>query len=109
KCKMAAQSISFFMRHVAKRPYAIPTVVYPRQATTLPAVMAAEEIMKVIDCVKNIKHRAILMLLYSSGMRVQEIAKCKIAHIDSKNMRIKVVGGKGDKDRYTILSHQVLL
>jgi len=109
KCKMAAQSISFFMRHVAKRPYVIPTVIYPGPSTTLPSVMSTEEVMKLIDGVQNIKHRTILMLLYSSGMRVSEIANCKIADIDSKNMRIKIVQGKGAKDRYTIMSQQVLL
>jgi integrase/recombinase XerD len=109
KCKMAAQSISFFMRHVAKRPWVIPTVIYPRPSTTLPAVMSTQEVMKVIDGVQNIKHRTILMLLYSTGMRVSEIANCKIADIDSANMRIKVVQGKGAKDRYTIMSQQVLL
>lgn len=109
KCKMAAQAISFFMRHVAKCPWVIPTVIYPRPSTTLPAIMSTGEVMKVIDSVQNIKHRTILMLLYSSGMRVSEIANCKIVDIDSANMRIKVVQGKGAKDRYTIMSQQVLL
>jgi integrase/recombinase XerD len=109
KCKMAAQSISFFMRHVAKRPYVIPTVIYPRPTSKLPSVMLPEEIMKLIDGVQNIKHRTILMLLYSTGMRVSEIANCRIADIDSTNMRIKIVQGKGCKDRFTILSEQVLL
>lgn len=109
KCKMAAQSISFFMRHVAKRPYVIPTVIYPRPANKLPPVMLPEEIMQVIDSVQNLKHRTILMLLYSTGMRISEIANCRIADIDSGNMRIKIVQGKGCKDRYTIMSQQVLL
>lgn len=109
KCRMAAQSISFFMRHVAKRPYVIPTVIYPRPENKLPPVMLPEEIMKVIDSVSNLKHRTILMLLYSSGMRISEIANCRIADIDSKNMRIKIVQGKGSKDRYTIMSQQVLM
>ncbi|MBN9352089.1 MAG: tyrosine-type recombinase/integrase [Chitinophagaceae bacterium] len=109
KCRMAAQSISFFMRHVAKRPYVIPTVIYPPPSTTLPSVMSTEVVMKLIDGMQNIKHRTILMLLYSSGMRVSEIANCKIADIDSKNMRIKIVQGKGCKDCYTIMSQQVLM
>lgn len=71
--------------------------------------MLPEEIMQLIDGVTNLKHRTILMLLYSTGMRVSEIANCRITDIDSKNMRIKVVQGKGAKDRYTILSQQVLL
>ena len=109
KCRMAAQSISFFLRHVVKRPYVIPTVIYPRPANKIPAVMLPEEIMKLIDGVQNLKHRTILMLLYSTGMRISEIANCRIADIDSKNMRIKIVQGKGCKDRFTILSEQVLL
>ncbi len=106
---MAAQAISFFMRHVAKRPYVIPTVIYPRPSNKLPEVMLPEEIMRLIDGLQNIKHRTILMLLYSTGMRVSEIANCRIADIDSTNMRIKVVQGKGAKDRYTIMSQQVLM
>jgi len=105
---MAAQSISFFFRHVLKQAYVIPTVIYPRKNTKLPAVMSAEEIKALIDGVKNIKHRTIIMLLYSTGMRLGEVARVKIADIDSRNMRIKVVQGKGAKDRYTILSQQVL-
>ena len=108
KCKMAAQSISFFFRHVLKQAYVIPSVIYPRKSTKLPPVMSAVEIKSLIDGVKNIKHRTIIMLLYSTGMRLSEIARLKITDIDSKNMRIKVVQGKGAKDRYTILSEQVL-
>jgi len=108
KCRMAAQSISFFMRHVARRPYVIPTIIYPRPSSTLPPIMSPQEIMKLLDSIQNIKHRTILMMLYSTGMRVSEIANCKIADIDSKNMRIKIVQGKGAKDRYTVLSEQVL-
>jgi integrase len=70
--------------------------------------MSAQEIKALIDSIKNIKHRTVVMLLYSTGMRLSEIAHLKIADIDSKNMRIKVVQGKGAKDRYTILSGQVL-
>ena len=70
--------------------------------------MSPEEIKALIDGVKNLKHRTILMLLYSSGMRAREIAYCRITDIDSKNMRIKIVEGKRAKDRFTILSQQVL-
>jgi integrase/recombinase XerD len=79
------------------------------ESVPVPSVMSTEEIMKLIDGVQNIKHRTILMLLYSTGMRVSEIANCKIVDIDSKNKRIKIVQGKGAKDRYTIMSQQVLL
>lgn len=83
--------------------------MYPRKSSKLPAVMSATEIKSLIDGVKNVKHRTIIMLLYSSGLRLAEICALKIADIDSKNMRIKVVQGKGAKDRFTLLSQQVLL
>jgi site-specific recombinase XerD len=108
KCRMAAQSISFFFRNVLKQVYVIPTVIYPRSTSKLPPVMSAAEIKILIDSVKNLKHRTIIMMLYSTGMRLSEIAALKIVDIDSKLMRIKVVQGKGAKDRYTILSEQVL-
>jgi site-specific recombinase XerD len=108
KCRMAAQSISFFFRNVLKQVYVIPTVIYPRSTSKLPPVMSAAEIKTLIDSVKNLKHRTIIMMLYSTGMRLSEIARLKIVDIDSKLMRIKVVQGKGAKDRYTILSEQVL-
>jgi site-specific recombinase XerD len=71
--------------------------------------MSADEVKALIDGVKNVKHRTIVMLLYSTGMRLAEICALKITDIDSKNMRIKVVQGKGAKDRFTLLSQQVLL
>jgi len=108
KCRMAAQSVSFFFRHVLKLPYVVPSLIYPRTASKLPPVMSAQEIKKLIDSIKNIKHRTVVMLLYSTGMRLSEIAALKITDIDSKNMRIKVVQGKGAKDRFTILSEAVL-
>jgi integrase/recombinase XerD len=109
KCRMAAQSIAFYCRHVLKQPYVIPSVIYPRPSIKLPPVMSPEEIMALIQSVKNVKHRTLIMLLYSSGLRVSEISKLRITDIDSKNMRIKVVQGKGAKDRYTLLSQNILL
>src|SRR5437773_10134344 len=83
--------------------YIVPSLIYPRTASKLPPVMSAQEIKTLIDSIKNIKHRTVVMLLYSTGMRLSEIAALKITDIDSKNMRIKVVQGKGSKDRFTIL------
>jgi site-specific recombinase XerD len=70
--------------------------------------MSAEEISKLMEVISNVKHRTVVMLLYSTGMRVNEIARVKITDVDSKDMRIKVVQGKGSKDRYTLMSQQVL-
>jgi len=108
KCKMAAQSISFFFKQVAQKPYKIPGVLYPAHRQKLPAVMSAEEVLSIILAIRNVKHRMIISLLYSTGMRLSEVAHLKIADIDSKAMRIKVVEGKGKKDRYVPLSVHLL-
>jgi site-specific recombinase XerD len=109
KCKVAAQSISFFFRRVLQKPFILPNLIYPRKETKLPKVMSQEEIKALIDTIQNVKHRTVVLLLYSTGMRLKEISNLKIADIDSKAMQIKVVRGKGSKDRYTLLSQQVLL
>ena len=109
KCKSAAQSISFYFKYVLKRPYVVPALIFPRASSKIPPVMTAREVKALIDTVKNVKHRTIIMLLYSTGMRLAEICALKIADIDSKSMRIKIVQGKGAKDRFTLLSQSVLL
>jgi site-specific recombinase XerD len=108
KCYMAAQSIAFFFRHILRKPAQLPTLIYPRKSQKLPPVMSPQEVRALIESIKNVKHRTVVMLLYSTGMRLSEIRALKIADIDSTQMRIKVVQGKGCKDRYTILSQQVL-
>lgn len=82
----------------------------PRQKKrkTLPEVLTREEVFSIINSCKNIKHKAMLMVVYSSGLRVSEAAKLKIQHIDAKTMRVFVEYGKGGKDRYTLLSETCL-
>lgn len=82
----------------------------PRQKKrkALPEVLTREEVFSIIESCQNIKHKAMLMVVYSSGLRVSEAAALKIQHIDSKNMRLFVECGKGGKDRYTLLSKTCL-
>jgi site-specific recombinase XerD len=82
----------------------------PRQKKrhTLPEVLTREDVFSIIDSCNNIKHKAMLMVVYSSGLRVSEAAALKIQNIDSKNMRVFVDCGKGGKDRFTVLSTSCL-
>lgn len=108
KCRLAAQSVAFFFRHVVRKPFVVPTLIFPRRSKKLPPVLSQEEVRALIDTIENVKHRTVVILLYSTGMRLSEISNLKIEDIDSKAMRIKVVQGKGAKDRYTLLSEAVL-
>ena len=76
----------------------------PRQSKKLPVVLSQEEICKMISVTKNIKHRAIISTLYTSGVRISEFLNLMPVDIDSNRMQIKICAGKGNKDRFTILS-----
>jgi site-specific recombinase XerD len=108
KIKLASQSFSFFFKHVLKKEYHSPKVLYGAHCHKLPAVMSAAEVLKIILGIKNMKHRTLLSLVYSTGMRLQELCNLKIEHIDSKQMVIKIVAGKGKKDRLVPLSQAIL-
>jgi len=76
----------------------------PKKQRKLPSVLSQEEVIKILDSIKNIKHRTILYLIYSAGLRNGEVVRLKIEDIDPDRMLIRVVQGKGAKDRYTVLS-----
>jgi site-specific recombinase XerD len=71
----------------------------------IPQVLAREEIKALLNTIKNLKHRTILLTIYSGGLRVNEAARLRVSDIDSNRMLIRVNQGKGGKDRYTILSN----
>jgi integrase len=71
-------------------------------------VLSPEQIDKLINAATNLKHRLILMTIYSAGLRIRETAELKPEHIDSKEMLIKVERGKGGHQRYTCLSSKLL-
>lgn len=80
----------------------------PRRTKKLPVILSVDEVEKLLSVVSNVKHKALLMLAYSSGLRRHEIQKIKPKDIDSARMQVHVVQGKGKKDRYTILSTKAL-
>jgi len=93
---------------VLKREWEQFKIKRPRREKKLPVVLSLEEIERIICVTANLKHKAILMLAYSSGMRRQEIQRMQPSAIDSSRMQVHVVQGKGKKDRYTILSVKAL-
>ena len=80
----------------------------PRADRKLPEVLSKEEAMRICKAPKNIKHRVALALAYSAGMRVSEIAHLRIGDIDVDRRVLLVKGGKGRKDRYTILARNLV-
>jgi integrase/recombinase XerD len=105
------QTISAFkllQTDVLNREWETFKIKRPRREKKLPVVLSQEEVQQLIAGTRNIKHKALLMLAYSSGLRRQEVQFLKPSAIDSARMQIHVVQGKGKKDRYTILSKKTL-
>lgn len=76
--------------------------------TKLPEIFSFEEIERLLKCASTHKNKALLMTTYGAGLRVSEVVNLKVSDIDSSRMTIRVRQGKGNKDRYTILSSRLL-
>jgi len=101
-------SIKFYYEIVLGMPNRFYEIERPRKARKLPVVLSKEEVKALIDSTNNIKHKCILALLYSAGLRRSELLNLMPKDIDSKRMLIKVNDAKGNKDRYTLLANSVL-
>lgn len=100
--------IKFFYTRVLDRQWNIDKLPRAKERRRLPIILAPEEVKAIFDATHNLKHKAILMTIYSGGLRISEVCNLKIADIDSKSMQILIRQGKGNKDRYTILSKENL-
>jgi integrase/recombinase XerD len=105
------QSISAYKllhEDILHRPWEAFRFKRPRRELKIPVVLSVQEVQRLIHATSNIKHRAILMLAYSAGLRKSEVMQIKPNAIDSERMQLRVVQGKGNKDRYSILSIKTL-
>lgn len=101
-------SIKFYYEMVLGMPNRFYAIDRPRKEVKLPQVLSKEDVLLILENTNNLKHRCIVGLLYSAGLRRNELVNLKISDIDSKRMLIRVESGKGNKDRYTLLSKQIL-
>lgn len=104
----AVNSIKFYYEGVLGMPNRFYSVERPRKESPLPKVISQKEVLELIKQTKNIKHKCIVSLLYSAGLRRSELQNLKPTDIDSTRMIIRVNGGKGNKDRVTLLSEKIL-
>lgn len=101
-------AFKFFFSITLEKNWDEKKVPRMRGYTSLPTVLSKEEVLEIIDSITNLKHKAILMTIYGSGLRVSEVAKLKVSDIDSRNMQILVRQSKNKSDRYAILSQKNL-
>lgn len=101
-------ALKFFFEHTLQRQWNHARIPRSKQHKKLPGVLSREDVESIFTATKNLKHRAILMTIYSAGLRVGEATRLKVADIDSGRKMIRVSEGKGRKDRYTLLGERNL-
>src|SRR6266542_838931 len=104
----AVNAIKFYFEKVLNRAKEFYDLPRPKKPFKLPKVLAEEEVITLIQKIKNIKHRTMIMAGYSAGLRVSEIVNLKVNDIDSKRMMIHLKAAKGKKDRMVPLSKKLL-
>ena len=97
-----------FTQDVLKLPWEGLKILRPRRLKKLPVVLSFKEVELMITQTRNIKHRAMLMLMYSAGLRKSELLQMKPSAIDSERMVVNIKQGKGRKDRQSILAPKTL-
>lgn len=102
--RQARSAICYFFSQTMGRNVEVENIPVQKKKKKLPEVFTVEEVFKIIRSTNNLKHKTILMLTYSSGLRVGELVNLKVRDILRDSMRLKVRDAKGGKDRYTLLS-----
>jgi site-specific recombinase XerD len=106
---IAVSALRFLYRVTLHKDWVFEDVIpAPKKPQTLPIVLSPEETIHFLECVEHIKHRTILTTCYAAGLRISEAVHLKPAHIDSQRMVLRVDQGKGQKDRYVMLSPRLL-
>jgi site-specific recombinase XerD len=101
-------SINSFYKLSVGMPKKLSKIPYPKAAKKLPVIIDSEYLKETITNIKNLKHKAILMIAYSCALRVSEVVNLKITDVDSKRMIITINNAKGNKDRIVKLSENLL-
>src|SRR5689334_10190082 len=101
-------ALRFFFGVTLGRPEAFDRIISAKEPKKLPVVLSGEEIVRFLQAVPGLRNRAALTTAYGAGLRVCEVAALKVGDIDSSRMVIRVEQGKGGKDRYVMLSPQLL-
>jgi integrase/recombinase XerD len=106
---IAVASLRFLYKVTLHRDWTFDDIIpAPKKPQKLPIVLSPEEVLQFLSCVQSFKHRTILTSCYAAGLRISEAIRLIAADIDSQRMVIRIDQGKGQKDRYVMLSPKLL-
>jgi site-specific recombinase XerD len=108
--KIYVAGIRWYYQHVLNDEETAMLIPYPKEEKSLPKILSREELTDLFNACSNQKHRVMFRLMYSSGLRRSELIRLTPEDIDTKDgkCRVRIIRGKGNKDRYTVLSKKVL-
>jgi integrase/recombinase XerD len=104
----AIAALRFFFTVTLERPDLVRPLRIVNEPRRAPVVLSQEEVARLLEAAPGIKYKAALSVAYGAGLRVSEVANLKVSDIDSERMTLKVEQGKGQRDRYVMLSPQLL-
>jgi integrase len=107
-CNVIAAGLKFFYEKVLDRHHLVFNIATARKPVKLSQVLTLEEVSRLLKTIKNLKHKALVMTAYAGGLRLRELIALRVSDIESKRMAIRVQSGKGDRERYTLLSENLL-
>lgn len=107
--KQMVATLHHFYRRVVKQPLSLQDIPYPRKTHYLPEIFNVQEVYKLILAIPNLKHKAIIQLMYSCALRIGELVNIQVAHIDGVRQLLLVKGAKGFKDRYVPIPEPTLI
>jgi integrase/recombinase XerD len=105
----SVSALKFYYQEVVGRDFQNDSIERPLFQKSLPKVLSPREVKAVLDNIQNLKHKVIIMLIYSAGMRISEALNLRIRDIESDRKMIFIRAAKGNKDRYTVLSDKLLI
>jgi len=104
----AVCGLRFLYRFTLPRPWHVEMIPFGKRPKKLPLVLGHEQATRLIECTTNLKHRTVLLTLYAAGLRLSEATHLQVADIDSSRMQLKVMHGKGAKQRLVPMSPRLL-
>jgi len=105
---LATAALRFLYNVTLKRGWVIDEIAMSKKPRKLPVILSPDEVTRLLEAIPSIKYRVILMTAYAGGLRISEATRLKVGDIDSQGMVLRVEQGKGQTDRYVMLSPRLL-
>ncbi len=106
--RISVAAIKYFYRNILNKTALVEKIPYPKKEKHIPVILGGNEIRLLLNNCQNLKHRVLLKLIYSAGLRRSEVINLAVNDFDRIGMQVIIRQGKGQKDRYSILAHSLL-